>query len=197
MAQKISETRWLIFGWVSANLLGVAATGLFVLIIPFLYFLPGMLGSSLVIGLPFGFAQWFALRRIAPVSILWSLTISAGLFLGLLVINSPIPVLPLGFLDDESLLALTAAYTIIGFLVGLAQWLLLRGHFTRSSVWLRSGAVALGTGTGLVLAADLVNQSGIASIIIVFLLYALATGLTIAWLHPSYRKTGGYLASTV
>jgi hypothetical protein len=197
MAQNMNESRQVILGWITANILGVAATGLFVLIIPFLSFLPGLLGSSLLIGLPLGFTQWLALRRIAPVSILWSLTISAGLFLGLLVINSPLPLVPWGFLDDESLLALTAAYTIIGFLVGLAQWLLLRGHSTRSSVWLLSGAVALGMGTGLVLASDLVNQSGLASIIIVILLYALATGLTIAWLHPSYRKSGGYLASTV
>jgi hypothetical protein len=197
MAQKMNESRRVILGWITANILGVAASSLFVLSIPFLSFLNGLLGSALIIGLPLGFAQWLALRRIAPVSMLWSLTISAGLSLGLLVINSPIPALAWGLLDDESLLALTAAYTMIGFTVGLAQWLLLRGHFTKSPVWLLSSPIALGLGTGLVLALDLINLSGLASIIAVLLLYTLVTGLSMAWLQSSSRKTELPLACSI
>jgi hypothetical protein len=194
MARKLYEVGRVILGWIVANLLGVAAIGALSLI-PFLTSIPGMLVSCLLIGLPIGFAQWIALRRVAPISILWVLTISAGLLLGLVVINSPIPVLPWGFLDDESVLSLTAACTTIAFFVGLAQWLLLRGHFTRSLVWLLSSAVGLGLGTGLVLVSNLINQSGLVSIILVALVYAIVTGLVISWLPASRRKTESNLVN--
>jgi hypothetical protein len=194
MAQKLYEVGRVILGWVIANSLGVATIGVLVLILPFLTSIPGMLVSSLIIGLPIGFAQWIALRRVAPISILWVLTISAGLLLGLVVINSPISGI-WGFLEDESVLSLAAAYTTIGLLIGLAQWLFLRGHFTRSLVWPLSSAVGLGLGIGLVLASNLIHQSGIISIILVFLVYAIATGLVISWLPASHRKTESNLVS--
>ncbi len=193
MSRKLSEVGGVILGWIVANLLGVAAIGALSLI-PFLTSIPGRLVSSLLIGLPIGFAQWIALRRIAPISILWILTISAGLLLGLEV--GPILAGNLwGFLDDESVLSLMAAYTTIGLLVGLAQWLLLRGHFTKSLVWLLSSAVGLGLGTGLVLVSNLINQSGIISIILVVLVYGIATGFVISWLPASRRKTESNLVN--
>ena len=194
MARKLYEVGRVILGWIVANLLGVAAIGVLVLILPFLTSIPGMLVSSLVIGLPIGFAQWIALRRVAPISILWVLTISAGLLLGLVV--SPILAgIFWGFLDDESVLSLTAAYTTIGLLVGMAQWLFLRGHFTKSLVWLLSSAVGLGLGTGLVLVSNLIHQSGIISIILVVLIYAIATGLVMSWLPASHRRTESNLVN--
>jgi hypothetical protein len=193
MARKLYEVGGVILGWIVANLLGVAAIGALSLI-PFLTSIPGMLVSSLIIGLPIGLAQWIALRRVAPISILWVLTISAGLLLGLVV--SPILAgVFWGFLDDESVLSLTAAYTTIGLLVGMAQWLFLRGHFTKSLVWLLSSAVGLGLGTGLVLVSNLIHQSGIISIILVVLVYAIATGLVISWLPASHRKTESNLVN--
>jgi hypothetical protein len=194
MARKLYEVRGVILGWIVANSLGVAAIGALSLILPFLTSIPGMLVSSLIIGLPIGFAQWIALRRVAPISILWVLTISAGLLLGHVV--SPILAgVFWGFLDDESVLSLTAAYTTIGLLVGLAQWLFLRGHFTKSLVWPLSSAIGLGLGTGLVLATNLIDQSGIVSIILVILVYAIATGLVISWLPASHRKTESHLVN--
>ena len=192
MARKLYELRGVILGWIVANLLGVAAIGALSLI-PYLTSIPGMLVSSLIIGLPIGFAQWIALRRVAPISILWVLTISAGLLLGHVV--SPILAGIWGFLDDESVLSLTAAYTTIGLLVGMAQWLFLRGHFTKSLVWLLSSAVGLGLGTGLVLVSNLIHQSGIISIILVVLMYAIATGLVMSWLPASHRKTESNLVN--
>ena len=193
MARKLYEVRGVILGWIVANLLGVAAIGALSLI-PYLTSIPGRLVSSLIIGLPIGFAQWIALRRVAPISILWVLTISAGLLLGLVV--SPILAgIFWGFLDDESVLSLTAAYTTIGLLVGMAQWLFLRGHFTKSLVWLLSSAVGLGLGTGLVLVSNLIHQSGIISIILVVLVYAIATGLVMSWLPASHRKTESNLVN--
>jgi hypothetical protein len=195
MARKLYEVGRVILGWVIANLLGVAAVGALSLILPFLISIPGMLVSSLIIGLPIGFAQWIALRRVAAISILWVLTISAGLLLGLVVINSPIPSGIWGFLDDESVLSLTAAYTTIGLLVGLAQWLFLRGHFTKSLVWLLSSAVGLGLGIGLVLASNLIDQSGLVSIILVVLVYTTATGLAISWMPVSDTKAESSLVN--
>jgi len=192
MARKLYEVGGVILGWMVANLLGVAAVGALSLIL-FLTSIPGKLVSSLIIGLPIGFAQWMALRRVAPISILWVLTISTGLLLGLVV--SPILGGIWGFLEDESVLSLTAAYTTIGLLVGLAQWLFLRGHFAKSLVWPLSSAVGFGLGTGLVLVSSLINQSGINSIILVVLVYAIATGLVMSWLPASHRKTESNLVN--
>lgn len=195
MARKLYEVGRVILGWIVANSLGVAAIGVLVLIFPFLTSIRGMLASSLLIGLPIGFAQWIALRRVAPISILWTLTISAGLLVGLGVINtSPIPGI-WGFLEDESVLSLTAGYTIIGLLIGLAQWLFLRGDFARSLVWPLSSAVGLGLGLGLVLASNLIYQSETISIILVFLVYTIATGLVLSWLPASHRKTESNLVN--
>jgi hypothetical protein len=193
MARKLYKVGVVILGWFVANLLGVAASGALILIPSFLTSIHGMLVSSLIIGLPIGFAQWIALRRVAPISILWVLTISVGLHLGLVV--SPILAGILGFHDDESVLSLTAAYTTIGLLVGLAQWLFLRGQFTKSLVWPLSSAVGLGLGFGLVLATNLINRSGIISFFLVVLVYAIATGLVISWLPARRRKTESNLVN--
>ena len=141
MAQRISKVR-VIFGWVIANSLGVAVIGA-VSLTPFPTSILGLLLVSLVVGLPIGLAQWIALRRVAPISILWILTISAGLFLGFVALETPIANKILGFTDDYSLLSYTAGYMIIGLLIGLAQWIFLRGHFSKSLVWPLCSAIGL------------------------------------------------------
>jgi len=102
----------------------------------------------------------------------------------------------LGFLDDESVVLLTLMYASIGALVGLAQWLLLRAHFNWSMVWLPASAAGLGLGLAFVLLTDLINQSGIASIVVVTFLYAITTGAVISWLSGSNRKLENVLFST-
>jgi len=193
MARKLIDIGVVILGWFVANILGVAAIFTLSLILPFLTSIRGMLVSSLIIGIPIGIAQWIALRRVAPISILWVLTISIGLFLGLVVI----PILGgiWGFHDDESVLSLTAGYTTIGLLVGLAQWLFLPGLSTRSLVWPLSSAVGLGLGFGLVLASNLIYRSGIISFFLVALVYAIATGLVISWLPARRRQTESNLVN--
>ena len=139
MEQDRYQVWVVILGWVVAKLLGLAVIGVLDRF-PYLKSIPGILVSSLLIGLPIGIAQWIALRRIAPVSILWVLTISAGLILGLVVGNSPIIGRILGSLDDESLPAMTVGAAIMGLLAGLVQWFFLWRHFSRSWVWSGSGA---------------------------------------------------------
>lgn len=104
IARKLYEVGGVILGWTVANLLGVAAIGALILILSILTSVHGVLVSSLIIGLPIGFAQWIALRRVAPISILWVLTISAGRLLGLVV--SPILAGIWGFQSAESVLSL-------------------------------------------------------------------------------------------
>lgn len=188
MTQKLYKAGRVILGWIIANLLGIAASSALALIFSSLMSVRGMLVSSLIIGVPIGFAQWIALRRIAPISMLWAITISLGLFLGLVVVNSPISGVCF-FFEDESVLSLTAAYMIIGLLIGLAQWLFLRGYFTRSLIWPLSSTAGLGLGFGLVLASNLIHQSGIISFILVFLVYTVVTGLAKLWLPISHGKT--------
>lgn len=193
MAQKPHEVGMVSLGWIIANFLGVAAIG-GIRLIPFLMAIPGILVSSLLIGLPIGFAQWIALRRVAPISVLWVLTISVGLMLGLVV--GPMLGGIWGFLDDESVLSLTLACTTIGLLVGMAQWLFLRAHFSRSLIWLLVNAAGIGIGIALVLVTNLINQSGMASIILVTFVYATTTGLAISWLSGSNRKSESTLFNT-
>jgi hypothetical protein len=197
MTRKLHKAGVVIRSWFLANLLGVAVVGALPFIFPLVTSNLGLLVSSLIIGLPIGFAQWIVLRRVAPISPLWILTISVALPLALAVINSPISSEIWGFLGgDESVLSLTAACTTFGALVGLVQVLFLRGHFTKSFVWLLSSAVGSGLGFGLVIASNLINQSGIISLILVVLVYAIATGSVISWMQVSNSKTEIHLVES-
>jgi hypothetical protein len=191
MTQQDRSVVRIIFAWTVANFLGVAVVGLLSLF-PFLTSIRGKLVSSLLIGLPIGFAQWLALRRIAPISVLWVLTIPIGLVIGLLVVNSPILGGFLGFLDDESVLALTMVTATFGLFVGLAQWLILRGHFEKSLVWVLSSTFGIGLGIGIVLVSNLIDH-GLVSIILVTIVYALVTGFAILWMPVSNSKEEGNL----
>jgi hypothetical protein len=188
VVRKRVEPRAVILGWIIANILGVAAVGALGLM-PFLTSIHGMLPSTLIVGLPIGLAQWIALRRVVPVSILWVLTVSAGLSLGL--VAGPVVAGIWRVSDDESILTLTTVVTTIGLLVGTVQWVLLRDRLAKSLVWLLSSAVGLGLGTGLVLISNLINQSGAVSGIVVVVVYAIATGIVVAWLPASHRKIEG------
>jgi hypothetical protein len=190
MARRLFEVGGVTLGWIIANFLGVAAIEAFILIYPFLRFIPRRLLSTLSIGLPIGIAQWVALRRVAPISILWVLTIPAGLLLGVEV--GPILGGIWGFADDESVLAMTVSAANFGLLFGLVQWLFLRPHFAKSGIWLLGSAAGLGLGISLVLVSNLIDY-GLLSIIVVTLVYAIATGLVISWLRASHRKSESHL----
>jgi hypothetical protein len=187
MTRKLYEVGGVTLGWIVANFLGVAAIQALVFIYPFLTFIPRRLLSTLIIGLPIGFAQWVALRRVAPISVLWVLTIPAGLLL--VVEGGQILDGIWGFAaDDDSVLAMTVFAVNIGLVFGLVQWLFLWRHFAKSGIWLLGSAVGLGLGLGLVLVSDLIDY-GLVSIIVVTFVYALATGLVISWFRASRIKT--------
>jgi hypothetical protein len=192
MVDRDPKNAWrILLIWIFANFLGVGVIGV-ISWIPFLTSIRGILVSSLLIGIPIGFFQWLAIRRIAPISFLWIFTISAGLLLG---IHSPISGI-WGFLDDESVLSLTAICTMIGVIVGLAQWLILHGHFAKSLTWLLSSAAGIGLGIGLVLATNLIDQ-GLVAIILVTLVYSIATGLAISWMPVLHIRIEGNPANAM
>jgi hypothetical protein len=105
--------------------------------------------------------------------------ISIGLLLGLLL-NPILAGKIWEFLDDESVLSLTASFTIFGLFVGSVQWIILRRSFSKSLIWLLSSAVGFGLGTDLVLVTNRINQSGIISIIVVVLVYGGVTGYVLS-----------------
>jgi len=179
MADRLQKPWTVILGWFIANLLAVA----FVALVPYIFppvlrLHGGMLVSSLIVGFPIGLAQWIALRRVAPISVLWIFSISLALPLGLTILNSPIFLGGLSLLDDESIIAFMIGYAVIGLVVGLIQWVFLRSHFAKPLVWPPVSAAGLGLGMGLVLA--MISPSGIAPVILGVLVYALATGAVIS-----------------
>lgn len=177
--------------WLIANILGISAT----VALPLLFAsLSESLRSGVVSGFifafPIGLAQWLALRRISKTSILWVLTVPVGILIYFLIYE----LIPDGLkqtIDDESILFITAAYLIIGFTVGLLQWLIMRRQFSGSSLWILGSTVGVGFSFWLILATGLINQSGIIASIVGILVYPIITGLILSRLlaHPKPSDT--------
>ena len=77
---------------------------------------------------------------------------------------------------------LTALYLVLGFAIGLPQWLLLRQRFANASIWLLGSSLGVALGFWLILATDLVHQSGFLPYIVVILVYTTVTGLSLTGL---------------
>jgi len=196
MAHKRQPLGTVILGWFIANLLAVVLVAVASLIHPpALPIRSGMLVGSLIIGFPIGLAQWVALRRVAPISVLWIFSISLALPLALVILNNPIFLGAIGFLEDESIVALMIGYAVVGLVVGLIQWVLLRGRFDKPFLWPLVSSAGLGLGMGLVLA--LISRSGIAPVILTVLVYAVATGSVISWMRTSCEEDQASLPSAV
>jgi hypothetical protein len=171
----ISKAFWL---WILANMLAFTALAVGSFILPALISIPGIAPTVLTISLPFSFMQWVALRRIFPISRWWILTIPLGMALAVFVFQHP-PAW-LGLLgDDESTAVITALYLVLGLAIGLPQWLILRRHFTSSSIWLLGSSAGVALGSWFVLSTGLINQSEFVSYLLLFLVYAIITGLVL------------------
>ncbi len=174
--------------WIFANLLGFTVLAASLFVMPFLKSIPGRAASTLIITIPISLAQWIALRRSIPISILWILTMPVGLLLAFLIYR----VIPEGLwqiVDDESTTVLVVGFLVMGFAIGLPQWFILRRQFSNSSIWLLGSSVGIGAGFGLVLATGLINQSELIAYIVVVLMYAIATGLILAWLLTNHSQS--------
>ena len=183
------------FRWLFANILGFGALGASLLVIPSIMSISGIVSSTLIITIPIAFAQWIALRRILQTSILWILTIPIGLLLGILF-NRVIPVGLWQVVDNDSIAALTAGYFLIGFAIGLPQWLILRRHISKSGIWLLGSSIGVTAGFWIILVTDLINQSGIISYIVGGLVYSSVTGVFLSWLLAYHNQSQINLTNT-
>lgn len=184
------------FVWFFANILGFGGLAALLFVLPSLMSIRSAVVSTLIISIPISLAQWVALRRFSQTSALWILTIPAGFLLYFLIVNA----IPAGFLqlwDDESITVLTASFLLVGFLIGLPQWLILRHQFSDSSIWLLGSSAGIGLSCWLILVTDLINRSGVISLIVGILGYVIATGLILSRLIASHDKSQANAASAI
>ena len=167
--------------WNLGNLLGWAFISLLLTALPGIKSIPGFFVALLVLTIPFGLAQWLVLRRFLPVSPLWVITIPIGCFLFYLIAYL-IPDSLLQNVDDEAASTLTIGFLILGAILGLPQWLILRGKLTGAALWILASALGIGLGFGIVLATGLINQYESISYTIVVLVYSITTGALLSWL---------------
>jgi multidrug transporter EmrE-like cation transporter len=85
--------------------------------------------SGLIVGLVVGAAQWLVLRKAIPISYWWILFSGVGVAFGL-----SIGMLMFGTSFESSELMLRGA--IIGFCLGIVQWLLLKQHVRFAGAWI-------------------------------------------------------------
>lgn len=174
--------------WMAANFAGFGLLGLAVLFVPGWLANAGFIGSILVISIPVSIAQWLVLRKTVSYSWLWILAMPVGLLLGILLLSS-IPESVWQIVDDESIVALAGGYLVVGFLVGIPQWLLLRMRFENASLWLVASALAPALGLALVLFTNLIDWSELISYILIILIYGTVTGYLLSrWMSKIVNK---------
>jgi hypothetical protein len=137
-----------------------------------------MYGSLLVISLPISFAQWVAMRRILKIPAAWIFTVPIGMLAVVFILLN----LPASMGESEATGTFIIGFMLIGAIIALPQWLILRGYCSNASLWVLGTALGSAAGMGVILGTDLINQSGVISYILVTLIYAATTGLTLAWL---------------
>jgi hypothetical protein len=169
--------------WVLANMLGFCALGALILIFPAIIGRSGFFITAFILAIPISLTQWAALRRIQqPTSKFWILTIPIGIPLAFLIMRG----IPAGLWfdpDDDSVLAMTSMLFVVGLILGLLQWIILRKQVARASIWVLGSAIGVALSFWLILVTGLINQSGITSYIVVALVYSSLTGLVLSWLH--------------
>jgi len=181
MSQKFGFSSKPFLIWFFANILGFGALGASILVFPSILGISGFFTTTFIIAIPISLAQWIALRRILQTSILWILTIPIGIPLSFLILR----VIPASLwfdADDDSLVAMTSMLLVVGLIIGLLQWILLRRQLVRAAIWLLGSAVGVAGSFWVILVTDLIDQSGIISYIIVALVYSSVTGLFLSGL---------------
>jgi len=170
--------------WIACNLLGwlvVAALSLRMHGSPF-----NSLGMLVMVAVPPALAQWLILRWVCGLTPLWLVTIPIG-FLVFVGVVSAIPVGVWQFVDDEGIATISTLYAVLGALIGVGQWLILRRQFPATGIWIAASAAGTGIGFALVLATGLINHSELASYTVVMLTYATLTGTGLRWLLARAR----------
>ena len=169
------------FPWLVANVLGFTAIGILILLFPSVITISGFFVTTFIIGIPVSFAQWIALRRILRTSILWTMTIPVAIPLGFFVIRV-IPEVIFPLKDDDSIAALTIIFLIIGLIIGLVQWFILRKVLSKSYFWVLGSSVGIGVSFWAIMVTELINQSTVLSYAVIALVYSIITGIVLSGL---------------
>ena len=130
--------------------------------------------SSAVMGALFGLAQWLVLRRFLPAMRAWVLATAIGyvLVFGLI---------PLIHFDAIPQLGGTFAFLMFGVVLGVAQWIVLRGRVSQAGWWI---AISI---AGWVLAFLLIGAAYLSG------LYVEPFDMLAAFLVPTIVTGGGML----
>ncbi len=181
MAQR-TGSKWKPFLiWLFANILGFASLGIAILTISGLIARTGVYGTLLFISLPISFAQWIALRRILHIPALWIFTVPIGMLVCLFFIRN-LSASTWGEVDSEATIVMVTLNFVIGSIIALPQWIILRRYCSNASLWILGTALGTATGVAVLLVTDLINQSGHLAYVVAVLLYSILTGLTLMWL---------------
>jgi len=188
MYRKHKQTTKAFLIWIAANLLGFISMSVLLIALPILKSIPNFVAPLIIIGVPFGLAQWLVLRRLIPLSPIWVLTFPVGWFLSSLI-PAAIPESLWQIIDSESPVTLTVIYIIMGAVMGLPQWLILRRKLSKAALWILGSSLGVGLGFGLVLVTGLINQSEYISYMVVVIVYGIATGIILSWLLNQKGQT--------
>ncbi len=160
--QTTTSIDWgILLQWVLANTLGWIAGWL----------LLGDVGVGVLIGV----AQWVVLRQLVARAGGWILLTTAGWLAGVALILSGVLLAP-----GPDLMTSMLAGAIIGALVGLAQWFILRQWVQLAAVWILINLVAWATAF-----------SGFFGSLITGTVLGVFTGLVLDWLLRNARKENG------
>jgi len=174
--------------WIAANLLGFFSMSVLLIALPILKSIPNFTTPFSIIGVTFGLAQWLVLRRLILLSPIWVLTFPVSWFLSSLI-AAAIPESLWQIIDSESPVTLSVAYIIMGAVIGLPQWLILRRKLSKAALWILGSSLGVGLGFGLVLVTGLINQSEYISYVVVVIVYSIATGTILSWLLNQKGQT--------
>lgn len=180
-ARSIKRKRlWI--AWAIATTLG----GLIGLIAGFWFLGPLALVGA---GLGLGIAQWLVLRGLFEAPFQWLLLTTAG---G--VLSAFIAFASLDWLDSTTGLAVGTVIVgaVIGTLLNVPQWLVLRGPFTRAGWWIAVGAAA--GAISVLVAGVIVRTMGpfeggsiLIAGVVAWLLYGVLSSTGLVWLVGNAR----------
>jgi len=194
MSQKFGHSSKQFLIWFFGNVLGFGALGASILVFPSILGRLGFFTTTFIMAIPISLAQWIAQRRILQTSILWILTIPIGIPLSFLILE----VIPAGLwfdADDDSLVAMTSTLLVVGLIIGLLQWIILRRHLVRAAIWLLGSAVGVAGSFWVISATGLIDRSGIISYIVVALVYSGITGMVLSLLLAYNNQSQTNLAN--